>query len=233
MFITDNKPLPEFVDSENSFIVKELLWVTEEQSDECLYRQIVFKVLRNPETLTFHLQRIYLTYRMGVGDQLYAALADLLYILDGKGKALSSRMIASTKSLLSEEQANKLGDCLEKQNSHLLATNKYSVCIKGVIGTRELVFKSHHVKPDHDPLELARDYIHYSQLDEALKTLETACLKYPEREDLQKELLGLLKLTKNIQAFTELQNIFLENKLKLSGGWQELAEYFAEMGNEK
>ncbi len=233
MFITDNKPRPEFVDSENSFIVKELLWISETQSDECLYQQIVFKVLRKPKMLTFHLQRIYLTYGLGMQDQLYAALVDLLFVLEGKGKLLSSRMVASTQSLLTEEHVSVLRRYLETQNGRLLVGNKFSVCVTGEIGIRELVFKRHHAKADHDPLKLAQDYIHYSQLGEALETLEAACLRSPDREDLQKELLGLLKLTKNIQAYRRIRNVFLENKLKLSEGWQELADYFAEIGNEK
>ncbi len=228
MFITDNTPPPVFVDSDDSFIVEELLWNTEKHSDDSLYRQVVFKVLRKPKNLTFHIQRIYLTYGLKMRNQLYAALVDLLWILDGRGRALSSRMIASTQSLLSEKQIDNLVGYLEMKNNHLMFGNKFSVCINGVIGTKELVIKKNHkVTDDHDPLDIARDYIHYSQLDNALETLEVAFLKTPERQDIQSELLDLLKLTNNNQAFIRIRDAYLAKELDVSGEWQKMTDYFA------
>ncbi len=227
MFITDNSPPPIFVDSNDSFVVSELLWISEKQSKDNLYRQVVFKVLRKPNALTFHIQRIYLTYGSKMRDQLYAALVDLLWILDGSGRALSSRMIASTQSLLSEKQIENLMLFLEMKNNHLMVGNKFSVCVAGNIGTKELVIKKNHIERKVDPLELARDYINYSQLDEALKTLEDAFFDAPERQDIQTELLDLLKSTKNNDAFIRIRNAYLKKELDVSGEWQEMTDYFS------
>jgi len=227
MFITDNTSLPALVDSNKSFTVKEIIWDTQNNS---LYQQLVFKVLRKPKRLISHLQRIYLTYSLDEPDPLYAALVDLLWVLDGKGSALSRRMVKATQSNLSEQQVKILKGYLN--NTESLSGNKFSVCITGKGET--VVFEKKQSSDDlYDPLSLARDYIEYSQLDEALKTLEDALSNEPERRDIQIELLELLKVTKNVQEFTRIQHAFLDKQMELSVEWSQLAEYFSGIHNEK
>jgi len=229
MFITDNSSHPAFVDSNRSLVVKEIIWGIENSSDD-LYQQLVFKVLKKPKLLISHLQRIYLTYSLGMQDQLYAALVDLLWVLDGKGIELSSRMVKATQTHLTDQQAKLLGAFLN--NTGLLVGNKFSVCITEK-GKDLIVEKNIKLDDSYDPLDLARDYIEYSQLDEALKTLEEALILTPERQDIQSELLELLKVTKNIQEFTRIKQVFLDKEMELSGEWSQLAEYFSGISDEK
>ncbi len=234
MFINENKSLPAFVDSNDSFIVCELPWLTEKLSSDCLYQQIVYKVLRKPKKLTFHLQRIYFTYHYGMTDQLYAGLVDLVSVLDGKGSALSYRMIKATQSLLTEVQVKALDNYLKTQNYRLLVSNQYSVCTTDIINTQPLlIINKEEVADEYDPLSLARDYIEYSQLDSALKTLEVAILETPERQDIQLELLELLKQTKNVHALTRIRKKLTEKQWDETVEWQKLADHFAGKGNEK
>ncbi len=237
MFITDNNILPAFVDSDDSFIVKEMLWLTDSnQSNDYLYQQIVFKVLRKPKKLMFHLQRIYFTYSLGMEDQLYAALVDLLWILDGKGTALSYRMLKATQSKLTGIQVKALDEYIKTLDIDLLVANKFSVCTKGVISSLDLFDRKTSATPqeDYDPLKLAKDYIEYSQLDAALETLETALFKTPDRKDLQIELLGLLKKTNDVKAFERIKkDLLAKTNWEESLEWLEIAEYFAGMSNEE
>lgn len=234
MFISDDKPLPAFVDSNDSFIVSELPWITEKPSNDYLYQQIVYKVIRQPNKLLFHIQRIYFAYGLNMTDQLYAALVDLLAVLKGRGVALSRRMISATQSLLAEEQVKTLEQYIHKQNNSLFIGNKFSVCTVGIINTQTLLIKdSDSAEKDYDPLEIARDYIEYSQLGSALETLELAILKTPERQDLQFELLDLLKQTHNIQDFTRIRKRLNEKQQFELSEWQQLADYFAGTSNEK
>ena len=234
MFINDDKPLPDFVDSNDKFIVEEQLWVTENPSNDYLYQQIVYKILRKPTKLIFHIQRIYFTYRLGMHEQLYAALIDILCVLDGKGLALSNRMVKATQSLLTEVEIKALETYFKNQNNILFLNNKYCVCTTGVIdGHTLLIEKKSSVTDGYDPLSLARDYIEYSQLDSALKTLEEAILETPERQDLQFELLEILKQTNDIQAFKKIRNKLAEKQWDESIEWQQLADYFARKSNEK
>jgi len=234
MFITDNKPLPAFVDSDDSFIVEELLWLSEKQSKANLYQQIVSKVLRKPNKLMFHLQRIYFTYNSGMQEQLYASLVDLLWVLEGKGLALSHRMVMATQPILTEPQVKTLDTYLKTQNSSLLLGNKFSVCTTGGMGFQTLVFKKiRGVDKVHDPLEIAKDYIEYSQLGSALQTLENALVSEPDRQDLHTELLDLLKKTDNTEAFKRITDTLLANGWKESAEWLDIADYFTGISNEK
>jgi len=234
MFITDKKSLAVFVDSDEGFFVKELLWLAEERTDESLYQQVVFKIRRKPNKLMNHIQRVFLSYSLGMQEQLYAALVDLLWVLDGKGSALSGRMLGGTRSALTDHQFKSLETYLQQPDRAALEANQYTVCTSGTLGASELMLSnSKNNKQDYDPLELARDYIEYSQLDEALATLEAAILTSPERQDVLKELLDLLMITKNFQAYTKIRNVFVQRKLLLSAEWQALADYFAEINDEK
>jgi len=234
MFINDDKPLPAFVDSNDSFIVSELAWITEKPSSDYLYQQIVYKVIRQPKKLIFHIQRIYFVYGLNMTDQLYAALVDLLAVLKGRGVSLSKRMISATKTALAEEQVKTLEQYLQNSNNSLFVGNTYSVCTEGIISTQTLLIKhSSRAEKDYDPLDLARDYIQYSQLDSALETLELAILKAPERQELQIELLDLLKQTHNIQDFTRIRECLNEKQQLELTEWQQLADYFAGTSNEK
>ncbi len=234
MFITENKPVDAFVDSDNSFVVKAFVWTAEAQIDDLLYQQIVCKVLRKPTKLISHLQRIYLTYRLGMQEQLYAALVDLLWVLDGKGQLLSRRMVVATQPALSESQVKMLDTYLKKPDRKRLSGNQFSICITGLLGSTVLLTaKAHNQTVSYDPLNLARDYIEYSQLDQALETLETAVLKMPERQDLQYELLDLLKVTDNRDAFFSIRDALLEKNIELPVNWQQVDDYFAGISNEK
>jgi Tfp pilus assembly protein PilF len=116
-----------------------------------------------------------------------------------------------------------------------LSGNIFSVCIAGIMSDRELLVKNEESAVDnaeYDALSLARDYIEYSQLDEALDTLEKALMKAPERHDIEIELINLLKVTRNSQAFSRITNFFVEKEDDLSNDWQQLASYFSGINNE-
>ena len=229
MFISDNRPPPVFVDSEDSFNVAELLWINGRQSDESLYRQVVFKVVRDPEKLMSHIQRIYLTFNLGMHEQLFAALVDLVWVLNGSGTALSGRMVMATQSLLTEQQIEMLAFHFKRKNTDLLVGNRFSVCTTGITSNREILFKkNHNTVVGHDPLDIARDFIEYSQLDEALETLEDAVLNMPERKDIRIELLDLLKLTRNKEAFIRIRDSLLAVDFSLTSDWQELSDFYGD-----
>ncbi len=138
LFETDDEISPASIESDHNFTVEGVLWATAEKKNNDLYSQIVFKVLRNPEYLISHIQRIYFTYSRGMKDPLYAALVDFLLVLDGGGKQLSTRMIAHTRSLLSEKQYKTLAYYLKTQNKNRLLENRFTVLTKGLVGFSSL-----------------------------------------------------------------------------------------------
>ena len=233
LFVAENKLPLDFVDSNNSFNVNEIAWLTDEQANDSLYQQIICKVLRKPSQLISHLQRIYFTYHHGMADQLYAALVDLLWILDGKGVALSQRMVSATRFILSKQQSKILANYLKEYDVSVLVGNQFSVFTTGIVGARNVLTEQNKLETEHDPLLMARDYIEYSQLDQAMNTLENAILETPERQVLQFELLELYKVTKCHQAYMKMNDKLKKQQLIMSVEWQDAAEYFAGLNDEE
>jgi hypothetical protein len=130
---------PASIESSQKFIVEEALWTTVNKKNNDLYKQIVYKVSRNPKHLISHIQRFYFTYGMKQKDPLYASLADLLLTLGGNGKQLSNRLILSARSVLTDQQYQNLMSFSKTQNIHLLLENNYTVLTQGLIGTTHLV----------------------------------------------------------------------------------------------
>lgn len=140
LFEAENEISPASIESNLDFTVEKVLWTTTTKENNDLYNQIVYKVLRNPKLLVSHIQRIHVAYILGIPSPLYAALIDLLLILDGKGEPLCSRMIRLTSSLLSGQQQHTLTEYLKTKNISLLSENKYTVITKGLVGTPLLIY---------------------------------------------------------------------------------------------
>jgi hypothetical protein len=138
LFETDSEISPASIESDHKFTVEEVLWITDKKKKSDLYTQIIFKILRNPKHLISHIQRIYFTYNLSMNDPLYAALVDLLVVLDGSGKQLSTRMITHTRPLLSKQQYETLTCFLETQNTNKLIENKFTVLTQGLVGVSNL-----------------------------------------------------------------------------------------------
>ncbi|TAK63799.1 hypothetical protein [Methylobacter sp.] len=203
---------------------------TDDKLPNNLLKEFVLLITRKPKRLIAHIQRIYHCYQANLQEQLFAALVDLLVILNGRGKAISWRMITGTKSKLSDEQYKKLLKYMtENIDVALLAGNEYSVFTKGLIGTRNLVQQIE--VPDeqeHDPLNLAYDYIEYSQLNEAKEVLEKAIVIQPQRLELHQCLLELYKSTFDSSGFTKMFNIVTTLDVVMPNDWNILQAFFNE-----
>jgi len=202
---------------------------------EDFLRHLVYLVARKPKRIITHIQRIYHCYQTDLSEQLYAALVDLLFVLNNRGKAISRRMILGTKAKLSNEQFKMLQKFMaEDFDVSLLTGNQYSVFTKGLIGTRNLI--QQHEIPDqltHDPLDLAHDYIEYSQLDEAKDVLEKAIIDQPDRLDLHQCLLELYKSTLDTAGFMTMYHILDGLDVAMPDEWNTLQAFLNEHKNER
>lgn len=233
IFESENEGCIATIDSEDSFFVRELLWGVDSYSDECLYEQLVFKVFRQPKRLISHIQRIYFTYHHKMQEQLYAALVDFLFILNGKGKALGQRMVYATRSLLSDKQFVFLKKYLSSQDNEFFKGNKFTIFTSGMIGRNNLLSEIEVDETSYDALDIARDYIEFSQLDAAKETLELAVFEAPRREDIQVELIGLYKVTKDYQSFISLNKKLKGLEKSLSPEWLSFSDFVAGITDEK
>lgn len=163
--------------------------------DKQAINALVYKVRRNPQNLHAHLRRIYFCHQNAWSVQLYAALLDFFIILQGKGAAISQRMLSGSRRRLDEHQYWVLRHSGNDDYPRL--GNSYTLFTTGRVGVPELLRTQQKSKTQHDFLALANDFIEYSQLDEAMDVLEIGISFYPERQDLQETLLQLYQLTEN------------------------------------
>ena len=75
-------------------------------------------------------------------------------------------------------------------------------------------------------MELARDYIEYSQLDEAKHVLEMAILEQPERLEIHYELLTLYQSMRDSAGFNQMLIQLTHAGIDLIDEWTQLNIYF-------
>jgi hypothetical protein len=200
-------------------------------SPEQVLESIVFRVLRKPTALVVHLQRIYFCYRHDLTEDLFAALVDFLIVLEGKGHLLGCRMVKGAKSKLQPDHYVILNEALTVSDEQikLLSGNMYSLFSRGLIGTNLLVIKEDSKKlQEHDPLDIARDFVAYSQLDEAMDMLENAILVDVERQALHDDLLELYRVTHSLERFRKMYDVLSGQTKTIPAGWDELKGFFNE-----
>lgn len=197
-----------------------------------LLNHLLAAISKQPKNLLAHLQRIYLCYQQDLPEQLYGAVTDLFIVLNRRSIKFSSRLLSSVSSKLPAERYQLLHRYLIKKDFPplYLPQNAFTILGKGFIGTSEVMVQLQEktqAEEEHDPLLLARDYIEYSQLQEAIEVLEQAVEKYPEREELHTELLELYKSLKDSESFQKMyQQLAAEgNPFQLL--WDETNAFFS------
>ncbi len=200
--------------------------------DRTFLEHLSFFISKRPECLIAHVQRIYCCFMLGESERLYGAFADLLVILNKRGRALSRRLLAGVKSLLSSEQIQSLLYFCEvsKTDISALPGNRYSIFSSGLIGEAFFIkFTEDYNEVNLDPLSLAKDFIEYSQLDEARIVLEDAIIERPERHELHDELLTLYRLTRDSDNFFKLHAQLLQVGIDLPEGWDQTVLHFQQL----
>lgn len=187
---------------------------------------LTYKVGRNPKDLLAHLRRIYYCYRHQLGEPLYASLLDLLIVLQTKGWQLRQRLISGCRARLDPSRFDLFVGAVD--HPERLPTSRYCLFTTGLIGCTELVRINDQAQAaaQIDFLDLANDYIEYSQLEEAMDILETGLATQPQRRDLQVALLELYKSTDNRARYHQQTGHFRDSGEPLTEEWQALGIYF-------
>ena len=211
------------------------LWSSEFLQYSDFLEKLVFRITRNPKSLTTHLQRIYFCFHKDLNEQLFAAIIDFLIVLNRRGLQISWRMLSGIKSHLSPEHFKVVKDFLNDQHANInhLQGNQYSVLTRGKLGTEDMIsyIADTNAEVDFDPLEIARDHIEYSQLEEAKRVLENAIFKQPTRVDLQRELLALFRSTRDNDGFAKMLAELKRSGLDIIDEWNELNNLFKGRNN--
>ena len=78
-----------------------------------LLRHLSRQVASQPESLSLHVRRVFLSIQLADKQELYGSLADLCWVLENRGQLLLSRLIEQAEALLSCEQQVLLDRYLE------------------------------------------------------------------------------------------------------------------------
>ncbi len=198
--------------------------------------RLVFSVSRNPKNLQAHLERIYFCYQEQLNDQLFGALVDLLIVLNKTGEALANRMVSGCQARLTGNQLNALINLIDNKETRTecLFYSCYSIFSKGLQSTSVLLrLVQDSIRTEQDPLDLARDFVEFSQIDNAVNVLEKAILTNHGRMELHNELLSLYRLTRNQAGFQRFYEELSHSDLTLPVEWKQLNDYFTAIGNVK
>lgn len=185
-------------------------------------------ISRDPRDLLSHVRRIVLAHDQGASEELFPALLDLFVALGNKGLDLRKRMLGFARSELAIGHYRQLLDSLAmglKEKG--IPTVPGSMLQSGLEGWSILVHEGdHQPNAPRDPLVEAREFLEYSQLEEARILLEAAVLMTPHRVELHDELLDIYRSTRDeanfSQMFQELDGISNPCRKK----WEGLMEFF-------
>ena len=225
--VVSHTDFTEFEFSEPVFSMHNNNFLHMKEVNPSMLNFLVASVLRKPRDLFIHLQRIALCYELKNEEKLYAALVDFFVVLQNIGLSIKKRMLAGSRSELSPLLMQRLQIYLT--DYQLIEGNVYSVLTSGIESNIELVVQpvaNNDGGSEQDPLQIARDFIEYSQLDEAREILESSILTTPDYIELHEDLLELYKLTKNINAFNEMKFALSEINHPMQAQWDELNSYF-------
>jgi len=197
-------------------------------ANDAMLRDLVYTLIKQPRNLLVHLQRIVICYEKNNEVQLSAALMDLFFVLDGVGNAIKQRMLAGSRKHLSTVLFEQLQTYINAPQ--FIQGNVYTVLTPGWEPNDDLLLvqrnASNNKREEYDPLQVARDYIEYSQLEEAVKVLELAILEDPQRTELHTDLIELYQFTNDYDGFNKMQ-LALENiNHPMQAQWAALKSYF-------
>ena len=191
-----------------------------------------YRVAGNPSDLLSHLRRIILLDGIGDEENLFAALLDLFIALDSKGESLRSRLLAQYRPKLSDSHYEVLRKGLA--NGAAIGSESLggsSVLAKGITGTCSLIRPLEAGAAESapaDPLREARDFLEYSQIDEAREVLEQAVLDDPACAEFQTELLELYRAGRDLKNLEKVRDALLGSGVSLSEDWSTAFDYISE-----
>jgi hypothetical protein len=170
-------------------------------------QHLAYSIARNSRDLFSHVYRIQFYFHDRNQEGLYSALLDLFLILQGKGIDLRTHLLLGSRSRMSSTHFASLQRILHTGVTETeVPVARYSVLSKGMSGDQSIVDE---IVSDQDagrdPLIEAREYIEYSQLEEARLLLEDAVTVHPQRHELLTELLHLYRAMRDQQHFHAMQ----------------------------
>ncbi len=152
------------------------------------------EVHRRPRYLALHLARVQAALDLD-GEAVYAALVDLILVLDGRGRPLQRRMILGAERWLPSGRRERLRRYLAGGlAAEALPFSPRSVLQPGLIGASgEGEADASGAEAEVDLLEAARTCLGLGQIDQARELFERILLADPGCEAAREELLAIFQ----------------------------------------
>ena len=218
----------EFI--EPAFLQKNKLFLSD---SHCLPTMITdklaHKITRFPNDLRSHIQRIFIFIEHKKNESVYSSLIDLFLVLGDKGAALRKRMLSSAQFLLSETQFSVLSQSFSSDSfpQSSLVDISQSVLSSGNNSGMPFILKVDESEDDINTIiDEARSYLEYGQLGEAINALQEAVITYPNKLELQYDLLEIFQKTHDKAGFIDCYEQLIDKGLYLPPLWQQLAKEF-------
>jgi hypothetical protein len=191
-------------------------------------------VARDPSDLRSHVRRILLHLEDSQAIDLYAALVDLFIALGHRGFELRRRMLNMSRSLLKPHQHDVLSEALVTGLDPIsVPTVPGSVLSRGIVGSLDMVKPiAEKTSEPRDPLIEAREFLEYSQIEEAREVLERAVMSEPQRSDLHIELLEIYRSTRDKTNFDKMHAKLDGTTNPAHEAWQTLAALFRSLNGQ-
>lgn len=195
---------------------------------------LAHSVVRDPQRLVAHVQRILLWAEAGDADETWGALLDLSICLGTQGADLRRRMLAAAGPALA-------GDARDFAVAHLdrgcTATQAHpkatcSVLTKAVTGRLDLVATASpppRDDPSYDVVAQARDDLLAGDLAGARARLEQALAEAPHRADVATELLAIYAHQRDVGRLRETRAA-LASELPDHAAWDDVERQLGDGG---
>ena len=191
-------------------------------------RYLAGQVIRNPNQLQTHLQRIFFLIDTADTEQLEGALFDLFITLGIMGGELRTSLLTICKPYISHEAFSYLS------GKNLAGIDAYHDCpnitcsllSKGYSGSRKMAKKIDRQQTQTSPLEEAIERLEYGQVEEAQQILQTAHAQDPNDPEIKKELLILFQYQRDAAALKRFRKQLKDNGVTESREWALLQEEF-------
>ena len=170
-------------------------------TSENIADQLAQAVAANASNLFTHTRRIFFHFQRGDAEGLYSALVDLFLVLGERGLPLRRRLLRGAQTCLEATRYQALSACIGQRGAAIeneLPAATRSVVTLGLDGHCNLLIQNQPADQElRDALLEAREYIEFSQIDQARELLEKCVLEQPDREELQQELVSVYEASRD------------------------------------
>jgi len=220
-----NEPAPDMAFRDDQ---SRRLWVDSSIPAERIDAWFSHHIVRQPEDLLAHVQRVHFATSQNAEPALYSALLDLFIALGSRGQALRETLLAQSSELLSDVHRVFLQASISAgiNARDSIEDPAMSMLCRGFSGVGDLIEASKAAPAeDMDPLRQALESIECSELDEARAILEKSFFGGTFDAVQQQLLLEIYRKTDDSVHFEKLYATFSPDLAP--DDWLVLAEHFS------